>query len=114
MVNHSAGFMLIMKNNLPDTPVAFQQYVDRFFKEGKFQGTDCFMAFTTSGGVEKPNYGDYRKGVAPSHSVELMSFKEGLSDGENLNQWIDQAVEEGIIFQDWASWNDGCGECAFD
>lgn len=110
MAHHYAGFLLIMAEDLPKTPKAFQEYVERYFEESQFKGSKCFIAITadSDGGGD----GNQKKGVAPSHSVNLAKFKDGLPKGESLSGWIRKEAkkEEGVVLSFDASWSDGCIE----
>lgn len=111
MSQQSSCFILVMLDNLSATPVAFQQYVAEYFKEVTFFGKQAYAAVTTSGEIKTYGLGQ-KKGVAPSHSVDLMSFgsKEGYPEGvDNLNGWLRHESNKSnpVVFYFYESWNDG-------
>jgi len=97
---------MISNKRLPTTPKAFQNYVLKFFKKVKFQGKNYWAAFLT---IQSPK-SSVIKGIAPSHNVDLIEFKEDLPKGKNLNDWMMQAIKQKIIFSFSQSWDDGCLE----
>ena len=83
--------MIVDPEMLAEAPLAFQQYVAEFFVKRKVLGKECFVAST----VLSWRWSN-QKGSAPSHSVDLMRFKEGLKKDESLNDWMRKA--EGKFF----------------
>ena len=104
-----SGVMLVDPERLPETPLAFQQYVAKFFVEKQVLGRKVLVASTT---ISNGHYGG--KGIAPSHSVDLMRFREGLGKDESLNDWIRKA-EGKFLWQFYgASEHSDCGACDDD
>lgn len=105
--------MLVDPELLSQAPEAFQQYVKEFFAKKKVLGREVFVAsLTLSNGYR---YGfAASKGTAPSHSVDLMRFKDGLKPGESLSDWIHKA--EGKFLWRFYGGNDhsDCGACDDD
>ena len=95
--------VLVPKSSLWKTPKAFQQYVEDYFTERTVLGIPCFMAETHT--INPNGIQPFRKGggMAPSHSVDLMHYKEGLKKGQSLNAWMNEARDEGIITSLFAS-----------
>lgn len=101
--------MLVDPELLHKTPPAFQQYVAKFFVEKQVLGRKVLVASTT---ISNGHYGG--KGIAPSHSVDLMRFTEGLNKGESLSDWIRKA--EGKCLWQFYGVNEhsDCGACDDD
>jgi hypothetical protein len=62
-----------------------------------------------------PRYGNAAsKGVAPSHSVDLMRFKDGLKKDQTLHEWM--ATAEGKYLWRFYGVSDhsDCGVCDDD
>ena len=104
-----SGVMLVDPEKLAEAPAAFQQYVNEFFMLTKVLGKDCLVASTVLSWQ-----GSRLKGTAPSHSVDLMRFKEGLKKDESLHDWMRKA--EGKFF--WQFYDHepshSCGACDDD
>lgn len=79
--------MIVSAEKLKDAPKAFQQYVREWFVQRTILGKRCFVAGIHSGTPR----GGYNLGNAPSHSVDLMGYTEGLPPGQKLRDWIDKA-----------------------
>lgn len=79
-----ASVMIVDAERLHETPVAFQQYIERYFREDKLLGKRVFVAarFLT--------LSRYQLGHAPRHSIEVDSFTEGLAKGQRLYDWMDK------------------------
>ena len=81
--------MLARVEDLPKTPGAFQEYVKDWFKEKSVLGVPCVVAegqlFVDFNFYERKGKSP---GCAPSHSVDLASYKAGLPKGQSLNDWI--------------------------
>jgi hypothetical protein len=108
--------MIVDPELLPEAPAAFQQYVEEFFTKQKVLGKECFVASTVLS-YQYPHYGGkVQKGTAPSHSVDLMRFKDGLKKDENLNDWMRKKGVEGKFF--WQFYDHepshSCGACDDD
>jgi hypothetical protein len=84
-----SSVIVVDPDRLPETPPAFQQYVYEFFLKRKVLGRDCWVAST----VLSPLW-PLARGTAPSHSVDLMRFKEGLKENQTLNEWMDKAEDK--------------------
>jgi hypothetical protein len=101
--------MLVDPELLSQAPEAFQQYVKEFFVEKQVLGRKVLVASTT---ITNGRYGG--KGTAPSHSVDLMRFKDGLGKDESLHDWIRKA-EGKFLWQFYgASEHSDCGACDDD
>ena len=104
-----SGVMLVDPEMLLEAPAAFRQYVAEFFVKRKVLGKECLVAST----VLSWRWSN-QKGTAPSHSVDLMRFKEGLKEGQSLNDWMRKA--EGKFF--WQFYDhepsSDCGACDDD
>lgn len=89
-----SSVIFVRKSDLPSTPKAFQQYVADFFMEKKILGVDCWYASTVLHvtGYDWNHLGPGR-GIAPSHSVELQKYREGLPEGTSLNTWMEENRE---------------------
>jgi len=83
----------VAENNPPQ---AFIQYLEDWAVEETVLGLPCFVM---SQHVINPyNYGrgwEKHTGVAPSHSVDLMRYKEGLPKNTSLSAWISKNVNGG-------------------
>jgi len=105
--------MIVDPEMLPEAPAAFQQYVAEFFAKKKVLGKDVLVAAMSLRSV--PQYGHAAsKGVAPSHSVDLMRFKDGLKKDQSLSDWMSKA--EGKFFWRFYGVSDhsDCGACDDD
>ena len=83
-----SSVMIVRKDRLDDAPEAFQQYVTEYFIDQRVFGIDCLVAQCH---CYHPRHGQHFRpgtGLAPSHSVELMRFKDGLKEGQDLNGWM--------------------------
>ena len=83
------SIMIARVADLPQTPAAFQEYVRDWFREREVLGVPCVVAE----GRLHLDYGDYASkgrspGFAPSHGVDNRSYKTGLPDGKDLNDWM--------------------------
>ena len=107
--------VLVDAEKLPETPVAFQQYVAEFFRKTKVLGKEVFIASMELSFYSSRSSGHRKgQGVAPSHSVDLMHFKEGLKGGQSLNDWMDKA-EGKFLWRFYASErHNDCGACDDD
>lgn len=108
-----SGVMIVDAEKLPETPKAFQQYVEEFFVKKKVLGKECYVAST----VLSFNYphNSHGKGIAPSHSVDLMRFKAGLKKDQSLSDWLYEKGNNGKYFWDFASSEPhDCGGCDDD
>lgn len=105
----SACILAVPVEHLQNTPRAFQQYVADYFAKTEIFGQPCLVAFQAL----SVNHRRIVKGVAPGHSVDLMDYKEGL-DGQDLGDWIRNAAKNGLLWQLWAEWDDGCTGCVLD
>jgi hypothetical protein len=100
---------------LPETPKAFQQYVDEYFQEKTVLGKRVFVASTVLSWSSYNSYGHRKgQGTAPSHSLDLRRFTEGLGKDEQLNEWIRKA--EGKYLWQFYGRDDSssCGACDDD
>jgi hypothetical protein len=94
---------------LPEAPLAFRQYVKEFFVKKKMLGREVLVAATT---ITNGNYGS--KGVAPSHSLDLRRFSEGLPPGQDLNDWIRKAEGKFLWRFHGVDEHRDCGACDDD
>ena len=109
-MHRSSSFVIVTAEQLSRSPVAFKRYVDEHFQAVNFEGKECFVAIRATS-VQLCDGSGRRgqtKGVAPSHSVDISQYTEGLPEGQSLNGWIRMASELGLLLQFAASWNDGC------
>ncbi len=104
-MNHAACITIVPADRLDECPPAFREYVRKHFDEQEILGKKCFVAF----GAPALSHAYTKKGVAPSHSVDLMPYVAGLN-GRSLNVWMDEGEDEGLLWRFRASWNDGCGQ----
>lgn len=77
-----AKLMIVSAASLKKTPVAFQEYVKKYFLERKILGRKCWVATTQ---LHSGRWGD---GIAPRHMSDLREFQSGLEKGTCLNDWI--------------------------
>lgn len=82
-----ASVMIVDADRLGETPLAFQQYVEHFFRESTCLGKRVFVATRV---LQFDHWKHARGGFAPSHSIELMGYTEGLK-GAPLGDWIFKA-----------------------
>lgn len=84
---------MIRKSALPSLPKNVQKYVGEFFREQEVLGIPCLVA---SRYIHHPGGRPFRKwvkGMAPSHSVDLMHY--GKSDnGKEVGDEIRRAMKE--------------------
>jgi len=96
------SFLVVPADYLKITPKAFQQYVEDYFRKESLFGKPCLVAVKVITENRRK-----AKGVAPSHSVDLMHYKEGLG-GQDLNAWIRDAAKKGLLWEFSADWDNGC------
>jgi hypothetical protein len=87
-----SSVLVIRKSALPSLPKNVQEYVGDHFREQKVLGIPCLVAARHT---HHPGGGSYRwvKGMAPSHSVDLMHY--GKSDrGKEVGDEIRLAEKE--------------------
>lgn len=104
----SVTFLSIRAEDLPQTPEAFQLYVREYFAEVVLHGERCFVAIQRPYWVCRPC--EPRKGIAPSHSLEINRFTGGLPDGSDLWEWIRNETargEQSLLFTFRGGWDDG-------
>lgn len=104
--------MITRVADLPKTPAAFQEYVRDWFREREVLGVPCLVAE----GRMHVTYDDYASkgrspGFAPSHSVDNRSYKTGLPEGQDLNDWM-RANEGTLVWTLYTS--DPRRECVVD
>lgn len=109
MSHQSASVMFVRAAALDTFPKAFQEYVNKYFKEMEIGGVRHYVAFrvlSLSHPQRKSN------GVAPCHNCDVNYFgsQHGMGKGENLADWIEQKVKEcpQDISDHIAIWDDGC------
>ena len=81
-----AEVMIVDADRLPETPKAFQAYVDRYFQPGKMLGKRIFRACRKL--YPDRDRDSFNRRLAPQHSLELRAFTEGLPKGQELGDWI--------------------------
>ncbi len=84
-------------------PEAFRRYIQDHFEEETMFGKKYMFAFQ----VASLGSGVKTKGVAPCHTSCLMQYTQGLPDGMNLNQWIENHQNTGLFWQHSGTWEDG-------
>jgi len=94
-------------DQLQNCPKGFQEFVSQYFSPQNIFGRECFAAFGTIYGSNGS------RGVAPSHSVDLRQYSEGLDNDLTLHMWMEQAQSEGIIWRMQKSVPDG-GRSGFE
>lgn len=82
-----ASVMIVDADRLGETPRAFQQYVEHFFRESTCLGKRVFVATRV---LRLDPRKHVRGGFAPRHSIELDGYTEGLN-GVSLGAWIFKA-----------------------
>lgn len=85
-----AHVMIVDADRLPETPVAFQQYVARYGTSKTMLGRRVVILSIKICG----DFGFRDRGYAPGHSVDLMRYREGLAPDQSLNDWIRKAEGE--------------------
>lgn len=81
----SLSVMIVRAEFVKTAPKAFQDYILEYFNEENLFGVPVYAAGTY---ISAPNHGQFKRGRAPCHSVELMRYTEGLQSGQSLNDWI--------------------------
>ncbi|MFA6519934.1 MAG: hypothetical protein WCT41_03905 [Candidatus Paceibacterota bacterium] len=103
-MHKSGDFIAITNSTILKAPVALKKYVRRFFKRKMIFGKDCWVAFrvTDIPGANVP-------GVAPSHSMDVNCFTEGLPKGTKLYDLIKKLEKDPRrCFTFCTDWDDGC------
>jgi hypothetical protein len=77
--------MIVDADQLPETPKAFQAYVERYFRPNTMLGKRIFRACRKLYCDGPKGFG---KGLAPQDSLDLRAFTEGLPNGQELSDWI--------------------------
>jgi len=95
--------MLVREEDLTKTPTAFQRYVKDWFRPRVVLGVRCLVAE----GQLHVDYNFYQsrgkaRGVAPSHSVDLAEYNEGLPKDVSLNEWM-RKQEGKLVWQFYTS-----------
>lgn len=101
---------MIKSSALPDTPLAFQKYVEQYFAPKEVLGILVFYAFEALT-LKQFDRGTLSRGVAPSHRTDLAHYKDGL-EGTHLSDWIGRAIADGRVSRLGANWDDGTLEFA--
>jgi hypothetical protein len=83
-----AHVMIIDAERLHETPKAFQDYVHRYATEKTILGKRALVMCIKITGA----FSSRDRGYAPGHSVDLMRYRDGLADGQSLNDWIYKAT----------------------
>lgn len=113
MARKSGELMLVKAALLPTYPLAFQEYVGRYFERRIILGVDCFYAFRDLNG-HSVHAGFKCAGIAPSQHGYL---RKEVSDGVDLSSWLERICsdkqQDGIVCLRNA-WNDGCIESDAD
>ncbi len=104
-MRQSASVLMLKATVLPDTPLAFQKYVEQYFAPKEVLDILVFYAFEALS-LKQFDRDTPPRGVAPSHRVELVHYKDGLA-GEHLSDWIARAIVEGQVVRLGANWDDG-------
>lgn len=107
-----SSVIIVDPDLLPEAPLAFQQYVEEFFVKKKLLGREVLYAATVLS--MNYSYGRVEKGVAPSHSVDLMRFKDGLKKDQSLNEWMSKADGKFLWRLYGATERHDCGACDDD
>lgn len=84
-----ASHLIVEASFAVQAPLGFQKYIETYFIRKTILGKDVFSA------VRYSNGGGYGRGVAPSHSVDLMPFSKYMPGNESLCSWIQDRVKEG-------------------
>lgn len=83
-----AEVMLVDADRLPETPRAFQDYVATFFTPQIVLGKRVFVATRY---LELTERMQLSRGRAPSHSIHLQRFRDGLRNTQDLGDWMRKA-----------------------
>lgn len=86
-----ASVLVIRKSAIPSLPENVRKYVEEFFVERKIMGVECMSAQRHCYHPSGSSYSKWGKGMAPSHSVDLMRF--GKSEDGEVNEAIRKASE---------------------
>ncbi len=78
---------MVRVEDLEKTPLAFQQYVSDWFKHEVIFGIPCMIASTVITGFKYEGRGK-QPGIAPSHSVDIRTYCQGLKPDQDLGDWI--------------------------
>lgn len=97
--------MIVDPDRLTDAPEAFQLYVQKYFVKKPLLGREVLVAATSflSGSL-------CGRGFAPSHTLDLRRFTEGLPAGQDLSSWMTHA--EGQFF--WRFYSSDTGMCCLE
>ncbi|OGG61101.1 hypothetical protein A3C87_03040 [Candidatus Kaiserbacteria bacterium RIFCSPHIGHO2_02_FULL_49_34] len=110
-MRHEARFVAITQKAVEDSPKAVQEFVKSFYTKEEIFGVPCFTAFETLSGSCVTDGG--KRGVAPSHSVDINCFGRRVKDegleGVSLYHAMHALKEQpGACFKFARSWDDGC------
>ena len=88
--------MIVDPAILKDAPKAFRDYVETYFVRRTILGRPCLVAGRSVSFSGFPGHGNkLQKGIAPSHSMNLSRWKDGLKKDETLSEWIRKREEKG-------------------
>ena len=83
-----ASVMIVDAERLAETPKAFRDYVERYFREDTCLGKRVFVAARF---LDLDPWKHHGPGYAPCHSIHLAQFTDGLKKGQTLYDWMSKA-----------------------
>lgn len=90
-----ASHLIVDPEFVKNAPLGFQRYIEDFFAKKTVMGREVFSAVRFVNGYAQYNFGRGGRGVAPSHSVDLMMYDKDMPGGTSLCTWIRKQVDEG-------------------
>jgi len=97
-----ASHLLVRVDFVPTAPAGFQKYIETYFIKKRVLGQEVYSAVRY---VNGPNH-NYGRGAAPSHSVDLRMYEEGLPEGVSLCSWIHERTAEGQVMWEFHGGDD--------
>jgi hypothetical protein len=91
-----ASVLIVRKSALPSLPENVREYVAEFFAERTVLGVECLVAERHTHHPRGSSYNRWDKGMAPSHSVDLMCYGEsgGLAVGDAIRNAVKETPED--------------------
>lgn len=96
-----ASVLIVRCDFVHTAPRGFKKYIEEYFNVKTILGYDCMVSARFCN-----YYGAYGKGAAPSHSMDVREYSEGLPNGQSLGDFIRDKVKEGMYMWEFYGGDD--------